>query len=154
MEAPDEKWQFYWDLHVMAAVRLARGLVPFMRQRGGGVILHNASICAIQPLWYEPIYNVTKAALMMFSKTLSLELIKDNIRVNTINPGLILTPDWIKTANTADGRQRRRLARLSRRHCQRACSHRPLRHTRGTCELFRLPLFGPRELLGGIDLLR
>jgi NAD(P)-dependent dehydrogenase (short-subunit alcohol dehydrogenase family) len=104
MEAPDEKWQFYWDLHVMAAVRLARGLVPFMRERGGGVILHNASICAIQPLWYEPIYNVTKAALMMFSKTLSLELIKDNIRVNAVNPGLILTPDWIKTAKqlTAD----------------------------------------------------
>jgi 3-oxoacyl-[acyl-carrier protein] reductase len=104
MEAPDEKWQFYWELHVMAAVRLARGLVPFMRHRGGGAILHNASICAIQPLWYEPIYNVTKAALMMFSKTLSLELVKDNIRVNTVNPGLILTPDWIKTAKqlTAD----------------------------------------------------
>jgi NAD(P)-dependent dehydrogenase (short-subunit alcohol dehydrogenase family) len=104
MEAPDEKWQYYWDLHVMAAVRFARGLVPFMRQRGGGVILHNASICAVQPLWYEPIYNVTKSALMMFSKTLALEVIKDNIRVNCINPGLILTPDWIKTAKqlTAD----------------------------------------------------
>ena len=68
MEAPDEKWQDYWDLHVMAAVRLARGLVPAMQQRGGGVILHNASVCAVQPLWYEPIYNTTKAALMMFSK--------------------------------------------------------------------------------------
>ena len=98
VEAPDEKWQAYWDLHVMAAVRLARGLVPSMRKRGGGVILHNASICAAQPLWYEPIYNVTKAALMMFSKTLSTEVVKDNIRVNCINPGLILTPDWIKTA--------------------------------------------------------
>ncbi|HET8726212.1 MAG TPA: SDR family oxidoreductase [Alphaproteobacteria bacterium] len=104
MEAPDEKWQAYWDLHVMAAVRLARGIVPGMRRRGGGVILHNASICAAQPLWYEPIYNVTKAALMMFSKTLAGEVIKDNIRVNTINPGLVLTPDWIKTAKqlTAD----------------------------------------------------
>jgi NAD(P)-dependent dehydrogenase (short-subunit alcohol dehydrogenase family) len=104
MEAPDEKWQYYWELHVMAAVRLARGLVPSMGRRGGGVILHNASICAVQPLWYEPIYNVTKAALMMFSKTLSTEVIKDNIRVNCINPGLILTPDWIKTAKqlTAD----------------------------------------------------
>ena len=104
MEAADEKWQAYWDLHVMAAVRLARGLVPGMRGRGGGVILHNASICATQPLWYEPIYNVTKAALMMFSKTLANELVKDNIRVNTVNPGLILTPDWIKTAKqlTAD----------------------------------------------------
>lgn len=98
MEAADEKWQFYWELHVMAAVRLARGLVPGMRQRGGGAIIHNASICAAQPLWYEPIYNVTKAALMMFSKTLSTEVIKDNIRVNCVNPGLILTPDWVKTA--------------------------------------------------------
>jgi len=98
MDAPDEKWQAYWDLHVMAAVRLARGLAPSMKQRGGGAILHNASICAVQPLGYEPIYNVTKAALMMFSKNLANELIKDNIRVNTINPGLVLTPDWIKTA--------------------------------------------------------
>jgi 3-oxoacyl-[acyl-carrier protein] reductase len=98
LEAPDSKWQAYWDLHVMAAVRLARGLAPSMRARGGGVILNNASICASQPLWYEPIYNVTKAALVMLSKTLATELIKDRIRVNAINPGLVLTPDWIKTA--------------------------------------------------------
>lgn len=98
MNASDEKWQHYWDLHVMAAVRLARAFVPYMRKRGGGVILHNASICAKQPLWYEPIYNTTKAALVMFSKCLANEVIGDNIRVNTINPGLVLTPDWWKTA--------------------------------------------------------
>ncbi len=104
MEAPDDKWQYYWDIHVMAAVRLARGLVPSMRRRGGGVILNNASICAAQPLWYEPIYNVTKAALVMLSKTMATEFIKDNIRVNAVNPGFVLTPDWIKTAKqlTAD----------------------------------------------------
>ena len=104
MDAPDDKWQYYWDLHVMAAIRLARGLVPSMRRRGGGVILNNASICAAQPLWYEPIYNVTKAALVMASKNMANEFIKDNIRVNAINPGFVLTPDWIKTAKqlTAD----------------------------------------------------
>jgi NAD(P)-dependent dehydrogenase (short-subunit alcohol dehydrogenase family) len=104
MESADEKWQFYWDLHVMAAIRLARGLVPSMRRRGGGVILNNASICAAQPLWYEPIYNVTKAALVMLSKTMAMEFIKDGIRVNAINPGFVLTPDWVKTAKqlTAD----------------------------------------------------
>ena len=98
MNATDEKWQYYWDLHVMAAVRLARALAPGMQKRGGGVILHNASICATQPLGYEPIYNVTKAALVMFSKCLSNELISMNIRVNTVNPGLVMTPDWQKTA--------------------------------------------------------
>ncbi len=104
MEATDDKWQYYWDLHVMAAIRLSRCLVPGMAKRGGGVILNNASICAAQPLWYEPIYNVTKAALVMFSKTLANEVIKQNIRVNAINPGFVLTPDWIKTAKqlTAD----------------------------------------------------
>lgn len=98
MDAADDKWQYYWDLHVMAAVRLARSLAPTMEKRGGGVILNNASICATQPLYYEPIYNTTKAALAMFSKCLAHELIAKNIRVNTINPGLILTPDWQKTA--------------------------------------------------------
>jgi NAD(P)-dependent dehydrogenase (short-subunit alcohol dehydrogenase family) len=98
LEAPDAKWQAYWDLHVMAAVRLARGIAPMMQARGGGAILNNASICAVQPLWYEPIYNVTKAALVMLSKNLANELIPQGIRVNAINPGLILTPDWVKTA--------------------------------------------------------
>lgn len=102
-EADDAKWDYYWNLHVMAAVRLARGIVPQMKQRGGGVILHNASICAVQPLWYEPIYNTTKAALMMFSKTLANEVVGDNIRVNTVNPGLVLTPDWVKTAKQLAG---------------------------------------------------
>jgi NAD(P)-dependent dehydrogenase (short-subunit alcohol dehydrogenase family) len=76
MDAPDEKWQYYWELHVMAAVRLSRALVPAMRRRGGGVILNNASICATQPLGHDN------------------ELIPDNIRVNCINPGLILTAGW------------------------------------------------------------
>lgn len=98
LKAPDDRWQAYWDLHVMAAVRLARGLVPLMAQRGGGAVLNNASICATQPLWYEPIYNVTKAALLMLSKTMSTEFIPMNVRVNTVSPGLILTPDWVKTA--------------------------------------------------------
>lgn len=98
MNALDERWQYYWDLHVMAAVRLARRLAPLMAGRGGGVILHNASICATQPLGYEPIYNTTKAALVMFSKCLANELIPLNIRVNTVNPGLVMTPDWQKTA--------------------------------------------------------
>jgi len=55
---------------------------------------------------------VTKAALMMFSKCLANEVIKDNIRVNCVNPGLILTPDWVKTATLVDRRHRYNLARV------------------------------------------
>lgn len=95
--ASDERWQYYWDLHVMAAVRISRGIMALMK-KDGGAILMNSSICAKQPLGYEPIYNTTKAALSMFSKCLANELIPHNVRVNTINPGLILTPDWKNTA--------------------------------------------------------
>ena len=100
MTAPDDRWQYYWDLHVMAAVRISRGLVPLMRKKGGGIILNNASIAAKQPVDFEPIYNVTKAALSMFSKCLANELIGENIRVNCINLGYILTPDWVNTATS------------------------------------------------------
>jgi len=99
MTAEDEKWYHYWDLHVMAAVRLSRALVPLMKERPGeGVIINVTSICAIQPLYYQPIYNVTKSALNMLSKCMAEEFAKDNIRVLSIAPGLVLTPDWYKTA--------------------------------------------------------
>lgn len=94
MEADDARWYYYIDLHLMAAVRMVKAFVPYMRKRGGGVILQTASICAKQPLWYEPIYNTTKAALVMYGKCLANELISDNIRVNTISPGLVLTQPW------------------------------------------------------------
>jgi NAD(P)-dependent dehydrogenase (short-subunit alcohol dehydrogenase family) len=94
MEAPDERWQYYLDMMLMSAVRMSRACVPSMRKRGGGVIVHNASICAAQPMYIEPIYNVAKAALVMFSKCLAHELIGDKIRVNCINPGLIRTRPW------------------------------------------------------------
>ena len=129
VEATDEKWQYYWDLHVMAAVRLARGLVPEMKARGGGVILHNASICAVQPLWYEPIYNITKAALMMFSKTLANEVVKDNIRVNTINPGLDPDARLGQDRQAADRPDRRRLGGLPAGRRRRARGHQALRVT-------------------------
>jgi NAD(P)-dependent dehydrogenase (short-subunit alcohol dehydrogenase family) len=100
MTAPDEKWEYYLNLHLMAAVRFSRFTVPSMQKRGGGVILNNASICARQPADYEPIYNVTKSALSMLSKCLANELIESNIRVNCINLGYVLTPDWINTATS------------------------------------------------------
>ncbi len=94
LDSDDKDWQYFWDMQVMAAVRTARALVPSMRSRGGGVIINNASICGRQPLSHEPIYNTVKAALIMLSKCMSNEFMQYNIRVNCINPGLILTPAW------------------------------------------------------------
>ena len=135
MEAPDEKWQAYWDLHVMAAVRLARGLAPLMKARGGGVILHNASICAVQPLWYEPIYNTTKAALMMFSKCLADRTRRRQhprqLRQSGPHPDARLDQD----RQAADGGQGRRLAGLPRQRRARARADQALRHASGAARI-------------------
>jgi len=36
MDASDEKWQYYWDLHVMAAIRISRLAVPSMKKKVAG----------------------------------------------------------------------------------------------------------------------
>ncbi len=154
MEATDEKWQYYWDLHVMAAVRMSRALVPLMRKRGGGVILSTASICAKQPLGYEPIYNTTKAALVMFSKCLANELIKENIRVNVVSPGLILTPDWRRTAGILTQGHREDRGSVPGRHGPGARAHREVRRRPRNWPTSTVPVLPPVELLRGIELLR
>jgi NAD(P)-dependent dehydrogenase (short-subunit alcohol dehydrogenase family) len=94
LDENDAKWQYYWDLHVMAPIRLSRKIVPLMRKNGGGVILNIVSICGRQPCYSEPIYNVTKAALGMLTKCMAKELVEDGIRVNCVNPGYTMTPSW------------------------------------------------------------
>ena len=49
-EAPDEKWQYYWDLHVMAAVRLARGVAPGMKARWWSDPSQRLDLCGSAPL--------------------------------------------------------------------------------------------------------
>jgi 3-oxoacyl-[acyl-carrier protein] reductase len=97
LEASDEKWQYYWDLHIMAVVRLSKTLVPLMKEGKDSIIINISSVAAKQPQWYEPIYNVTKIALVMLSNCLAKELAAANIRVNCINPGYITTPGWKST---------------------------------------------------------
>jgi NAD(P)-dependent dehydrogenase (short-subunit alcohol dehydrogenase family) len=94
MGADDARWQYYMDMLLMSAVRMSRAIVPFMRQRGGGAIVNNASICASLASYSEPIYSTAKAAMVMYSKCLGYELIGDKIRVNCVNPGLVKTPGW------------------------------------------------------------
>ncbi len=51
-----------------------------------------AAISARQPRPRQIVSNATKAAVLNFSKSLAIRYAKDNVRVNCVNPGLILTP--------------------------------------------------------------
>ncbi|BCS54420.1 SDR family oxidoreductase [Geobacter sp. SVR] len=88
----DDEWQNMFELNLFGAVRLDRGLLPGMTERGKGVIIHVSSIQSHKPIYESTLaYAAAKAALNNYSKALSLEVGKHGVRVNVISPGFIET---------------------------------------------------------------
>lgn len=88
----DELWQQAMDENLFPAVRLDRGLLPSMIERGAGVIIHVSSIQRTLPLYDSTLaYAAAKAALTNYSKALSNEVSPKGIRVVTVSPGFIET---------------------------------------------------------------
>jgi 3-oxoacyl-[acyl-carrier protein] reductase len=93
----DAEWQAAFDETLFPAIRASRAAVPFMRQRGGGVILMITSIWGRES-GGRMTYNAVKAAETSLAKSLAQQLAAANIRVNSIAPGSILFPggSWHK----------------------------------------------------------
>jgi len=93
----DDDWQEAFDETLFPAIRASRAVVPYLRQRGGGVILMIASIFG-RETGGRMTYNAVKAAEISLAKSLAQQLARDNIRVNSIAPGSTLFPggSWWK----------------------------------------------------------
>ncbi|MER5227183.1 oxidoreductase [Streptomyces flaveus] len=89
---PDEEWQDALDWNYLASVRLDSLLVPGMRERRSGTILHVSSAAVLTPMGPFLHYTAAKAALENYSRGLALELAPLGIRVNTVSPGRTATP--------------------------------------------------------------
>jgi 3-oxoacyl-[acyl-carrier protein] reductase len=87
----DTAWAKAVEQNLMYVVRMARGAVPHMIARGGGGILNIAAISAIQPIPGFGLSVATWGGMIGFAKTLSLEVARHGINVNTICPGYIET---------------------------------------------------------------
>lgn len=74
----------------------------FLAQGGGGVILSTGSISAHVGGAGPAIYGAAKAALANLSRSAAAELAPHGIRVNTISPGLILTPTFEASGATPE----------------------------------------------------
>ena len=84
----DEHWQGAFELNLLSAVRLDRGLLPSMLRQGSGVILHVSSIQRTLPLFESTLaYAAAKAALTNYSKGLAKEMSPRGVRVNSVAPG-------------------------------------------------------------------
>jgi NAD(P)-dependent dehydrogenase (short-subunit alcohol dehydrogenase family) len=90
LDASETQWDKTYEVNVKGYVHTIRACVPLMRERGGGRILNVASVAGMVPHSGLGVYGVTKAAVIMLTKTLAAELAPD-IRVNAIAPGLIET---------------------------------------------------------------
>src|SRR5687768_3141865 len=78
-------------LHLGAAVYATHAVLPHMKSRGGGRIVNVTSIGGKAPAPHLLPYTASKFALVGFSEGLRAELLKDNIYVTTVVPGLMRT---------------------------------------------------------------
>ena len=91
----EEAWDRCLAVNLKAGYFGAKSAVPHLRQAGGGSMLFTSSGLGLRPSPASPAYSITKAGLVMLTRSLAVSLAKDNIRVNAICPGPIdETPIW------------------------------------------------------------
>src|SRR5437867_1058350 len=92
LEVTDEMVDKMVEINIKAALRLVRLIVPKMIERkSGGSIINIASIAGLRPQMGGLLYSLTKAGLLMVTRSWAQEFGPHNIRVNAIAPGLIQT---------------------------------------------------------------
>ncbi|QGY47257.1 SDR family oxidoreductase [Maribellus comscasis] len=92
----DKDWEAAFNLTLMSTVRLIRGVLPAMRNNGGGSIVTITSLSVKEPINQLLLSNVFRSGVTSLVKSLSNELASENIRVNNLFPGRIDT-DRVKS---------------------------------------------------------
>ena len=90
----DEDWVADLDVKLFSLIRCSREVLPHMRAAGGGRIVNIGAVYSRYP---DPTFfatSVNRAAGNSFTKTLAIEVAKDNILVNGVNIGFVVTPQW------------------------------------------------------------
>lgn len=93
----DDDWRLGMDLNLNSIIRFCRLVIPGMQERRWGRIINISSVWGHQP-GVSTVYNAAKAAVISLGKSLSNELALDNVLVNSVCPGGIVTPAWIEMA--------------------------------------------------------
>jgi NAD(P)-dependent dehydrogenase (short-subunit alcohol dehydrogenase family) len=90
-EVSSASWDRTIALNVKHYFFMMQTLAPSMREAGGGSIINMGSISWVIPGMDMPVYNTAKAAIVGMSRSFAHQLGADNIRVNCVMPGAVLT---------------------------------------------------------------
>ncbi len=90
-EVTDESWDRIVELNLTSCMELTRGLVPQMKERKWGRIIHISSIMGLASKEARNSYSATKSALIGMAKASALDLGSHGITVNCLAPGPFLT---------------------------------------------------------------
>ena len=93
---PLEEWEQAFSVNLTGSFLMAKYAIPLMREAGGGAIVNIASQLGTIGVPNRSAYCSTKAALIHFTTILAAEVAADNIRVNSISPGVIETPRTLR----------------------------------------------------------
>jgi 3-oxoacyl-[acyl-carrier protein] reductase len=90
----DSDWKADLDVKLFSLIRCCREVLPHLRAAGGGRIVNIGAVYGRYP---DPAFfatSVDRAAGNAFTKTFALEVAKDNVLVNGVNIGFVVTPQW------------------------------------------------------------
>ena len=96
----DAQWQYCIEVNLYSAIRFTRCVAPYMQRQGGGRIVNISSVSGHTMTGGMVDYQTAKAAMIAFSKSMSIDLAPYNILVNCVCPALIHTPLWDRLADS------------------------------------------------------
>jgi 3-oxoacyl-[acyl-carrier protein] reductase len=101
LEVSEEEFDRVFAVNVKSVYLSAMHAVPVFRRRGGGSIVNIASTAGVRPRPGLTVYNSSKGAVIIMSKSMAAEFGPDKIRVNCVNP--VFSPDTSLSADFAGG---------------------------------------------------
>ena len=101
LEVSEQEFDKVYAVNVKSVYFSAMHAVPVFRKRGGGCLVNIASTAGIRPRPGLTVYNSSKAAVILMSKSMAAEFGPDRIRVNCVNP--VFSPETALSADFAGG---------------------------------------------------
>jgi NAD(P)-dependent dehydrogenase (short-subunit alcohol dehydrogenase family) len=91
VSVPEDMWDAGMAVLAKAIYLGAKSVVPVMRRQGGGTIVNLGSVHSVLQEWNNLVYETGKAAVLAMTRQMAIQYGPDNIRVNAVGPGHILT---------------------------------------------------------------